>query len=168
MCHAPVTKRHPIRQPNQFSTHWCSSRADPTRGAWDISQGVNPCFALFTFLKHFDRQLSHVEATGKTRFCITCHALPVHPIAPVFRRFQPRWRRLGDVKFSAPSSRPFGWMINTEQSIALFYLVEMSIFRNSGSRPNPVPISEMCHFVLDSVLALSAIAFEHLTKLFEQ
>ena len=46
--------------------------------------------------------------------------------------------------------------------------VEMAIGRNSGPRPNPVPISEMCHFVLDAVLALFAIAFEHLTQVFEQ
>ena len=59
-------------------------------------------------------------------------------------------------------------MINTEPSPAVFYIVEMAISRNSGPRPNPVPISEMCHFVLDAVLALFAIAFEHLTKLFEQ
>ena len=59
-------------------------------------------------------------------------------------------------------------MINIEPSHALFYIVEMAIGRNSGPRHNPVPISEMCHFFLDAVLALFAIAFEHLTKLFEQ
>ena len=48
-------------------------------------------------------------------------------------------------------------MINTEPSPALFYIVEMAIGRNSGPTPNPVPISEMCHFVLDAVLALGAL-----------
>ena len=42
----------------------------------------------------------------------------------------------------------------------------MAIGRNSGSKSNSVPISEMCHFVLDAVLAPFAIAFEHFTKLF--
>ena len=32
----------------------------------------------------------------------------MHPIDPVFRRLQSRKRRLGGVKISAPSSRPFG------------------------------------------------------------
>ena len=83
-CHAPVTKRHPIRQPNQFSPHWCWSHVDPTRGSRDISPGLDPCFALFAFLQHFHHQLSHVKATGKTRFCITCHALIIHPTDPIY------------------------------------------------------------------------------------
>ena len=81
-CHAPVTKRHSIRQPNQLSPHWCWSHVDPTRGSRDISPGLDPCFALFAFLRHFHHQLSHVKATGKTRFCITCHALIMHPTDP--------------------------------------------------------------------------------------
>ena len=34
---------------------------------------------------------------------------------------------------------------------------------STHARPNPVPISKMCHFGLDAALALFAIAFEHLS-----
>ena len=55
-------------------------------------------------------------------------------------------------------------MTSAEPSPALFCIVDMAISRNSGSRPNPTLMSEMWQLAW----TLFAIAFDHLTKLFEQ